>query len=204
MKFSTPRLSFVAIVERLRGMFNLNDSRWGRADEAQSPAGSVPDAPANPQEPSPAGRPEVKPDTRPDVPPPNNPANDRPSGGQRPGTNAGPPDLDELWRDFNRKLNGWIGSGKRGGGARGTGSLLPPDFKNIQIGGGVIAAVLVLIWLATLCALSTDCIAADTAVMAAVRTWCCAASWCAPARWSPAPAAGGMWAGGPLPPPCAL
>ena len=149
MKFSTPRLSFVAIVERLRGMFNLNDSRWGRADEAQSPAGSVPDAPANPQEPSPAGRPEVKPDSRPDVPPPNNPANDRPSGGQRPGTNAGPPDLDELWRDFNRKLNGWIGSGKRGGGARGTGSLLPPDFKNIQIGGGVIAAVLVLIWLAT-------------------------------------------------------
>ena len=149
MKFLTPSLSFVAIVGRLRGMFNLNDSRWGRADEGKSPSGSAPDASANPQEPSPGGRPEAKPDTRPDVPPPNNPANDRPSAGQRPGANAGPPDLDELWRDFNRKLNGWMGGGKRGAGARGTGGLLPPDFKNIQIGGGVIAAVLVLIWLAT-------------------------------------------------------
>ena len=149
MKFLTPTLSFVAIVGRLRGMFNLNDSRWGRADEGKSPSGSAPDASANPQEPSPGGRPEAKPDTRPDVPPPNNPGNDRPSVGQRPGANAGPPDLDELWRDFNRKLNGWMGGGKRGGGARGTGGLLPPDFKNIQIGGGVIAAVLVLIWLAT-------------------------------------------------------
>ena len=149
MKFSMPRLSFVEILGRLRGMFNLNDSRWGRADEAKSPSGSAPDASANPQEPSPGGRPEAKPDTRPDVPPPNNPGNDRPSAGQRPGANAGPPDLDELWRDFNRKLNGWMGGGKRGAGARGTGGLLPPDFKNIQIGGGVIAAVLVLIWLAT-------------------------------------------------------
>ena len=150
MKFLTPTLSFVAIVGRLRGMFNLNDSRWGRADEAKSPSGSAPDASANPQEPSPEGRPEVKPDTRPDVPPPNNPANDRPSAGQRPNTNGGPPDLDELWRDFNRKLNGWMAGGKRGGGGgRGAGGLLPPDFKNIQIGGGVIAAVLVLIWLAT-------------------------------------------------------
>jgi membrane protease subunit HflK len=149
MKFSTSTLSFVAIVGRLRGMFNLNDSRWGRSDEAKSPSGSAPDASANPQEPSPGGRPEAKPDTRPDVPPPNNPGNDRPSAGQRPGANAGPPDLDELWRDFNRKLNGWMGGGKRGGGARGPGGLLPPDFKNIQIGGGVIAAVLVLIWLAT-------------------------------------------------------
>ncbi len=149
MKFSTPTLSFVAIVGRLRGMFNLNDSRWGRSDEAKSPSGSAPDASANPQEPAPGGRPEAKPDTRPDVPPPNNPGNERPSAGQRPGANAGPPDLDELWRDFNRKLNGWMGAGKRGGGGRGTGGLLPPDFKNIQIGGGVIAALLVLIWLAT-------------------------------------------------------
>ena len=149
MKFSMPRLSFVGIVERLRGMFNLNDSRWGRSDEGKSPSGSAQHGPANPQEPSPQGRPDVKPDTRPEAPPPHNPANDRPSAGQRPGANAGPPDLDELWRDFNRKLNGWMGGGKRGGGGRGTGSPLPPDFKNIQIGGGLIVAVLVLIWLAT-------------------------------------------------------
>ena len=148
MKFSMPTLSFVGIVGRLRGMFNLNDSRWGRSDDAKSPAGSSPDGASNPQDP--AGRPDGKPDTRPEAPPPNNPANDRPSAGQRPGANAGPPDLDELWRDFNRKLNGWMGGVKRGGGGgRGTGSPIPPDFKNIQIGGGLIAGVLLLIWLAT-------------------------------------------------------
>ena len=31
------------------------------------------------------------------------------------GRNQGPPDLDELWRDFNRKLGGLFG-GKGGGG----------------------------------------------------------------------------------------
>jgi len=149
MKFSMPRLSFVGVVGRLRGMFNLNDSRWGRSDDSKSPAGSAQDGSANPQEPSPQGRPDVKPDTRPEAPPSHQTSNDRPSAGQRNGANAGPPDLDELWRDFNRKLNGWMGGGKRGGGGRGTGSPLPPDFKSMQIGGGLIVAVVVLIWLAT-------------------------------------------------------
>ena len=40
--------------------------------------------------------------------------------GQRPqGPNQGPPDLDELWRDFNRKLGGLLGG--KGGGNRGGG-----------------------------------------------------------------------------------
>ncbi len=39
--------------------------------------------------------------------------------GQGPGR---PPDLDELWRDFNRKLNGLFGRGRGGGG----GGLRPP------------------------------------------------------------------------------
>ena len=145
MKFLMPRLSFVGIVERLRGMFNLNDSRWGRADDPK-PSNGGSDSPAAPQEP--AGRPESKPDVRPESPGASHPANDRPGPTPRPSTNAGPPDLDELWRDFNRKLNGWMGGGKRGG-PRGPGTPLPPDFKNVQIGGGLIAAVLVLIWLAT-------------------------------------------------------
>ena len=33
------------------------------------------------------------------------------------GRNDGPPDLDELWRDFNRKLSGLFGG--KGGGPRG-------------------------------------------------------------------------------------
>jgi modulator of FtsH protease HflK len=36
------------------------------------------------------------------------------------GRNEGPPDLDELWRDFNRKLNGLFGG--KGGGSKGGGT----------------------------------------------------------------------------------
>jgi membrane protease subunit HflK len=63
--------------------------------------------------------------------------------------NDGPPDLDELWRDFNRKLSGLFG---RGGPGRPAGEERPggpfrPDFKSAGIGAGLIAAVVVLIWL---------------------------------------------------------
>ena len=34
---------------------------------------------------------------------------------QKPRPSAGPPDLDELWRDFNRKLGGLFGGMKPGG-----------------------------------------------------------------------------------------
>ena len=69
--------------------------------------------------------------------------------------NDGPPDLDELWRDFNRKLSGLFG-GKGGGGARpspdaggggGGGSPYQPDFKSAGIGVGLIGVVALLIWL---------------------------------------------------------
>jgi modulator of FtsH protease HflK len=70
--------------------------------------------------------------------------------------NDGPPDLDELWRDFNRKLSGLFG-GKGGGPGRpnpddrgsggGGGGSFQPDFKSAGIGAGLIAVVAVLIWL---------------------------------------------------------
>lgn len=69
------------------------------------------------------------------------------------GRNDGPPDLDELWRDFNRKLGGLFG-GKGGGGQRpsgppddGGGSNFQPDMKSAGIGAGLIAGVVALIWL---------------------------------------------------------
>ncbi|MCB1996363.1 MAG: FtsH protease activity modulator HflK [Burkholderiaceae bacterium] len=70
------------------------------------------------------------------------------------GRNEGPPDLDELWRDFNRKLGGLFGGrGPRGGhngGERppggGGGPLQPPDMKSAGIGVGLIGGVLLLIW----------------------------------------------------------
>ncbi len=63
------------------------------------------------------------------------------------GRNDGPPDLDELWRDFNRKLSGMFGgrpNGPTGGSSGGT-----PDMKGAGIGAGLIAGVVVLGWLAS-------------------------------------------------------
>lgn len=71
---------------------------------------------------------------------------------QRPqGPNQGPPDLDELWRDFNRKLGGLFG-GKGGGGGSGMGGGqggFNPSPKTTGIGVGLIAGVVALIWLGT-------------------------------------------------------
>jgi membrane protease subunit HflK len=128
--------------QRARGMFNLNDPRWGRDDDNKTP----PD--------------ESKPEAgRDDVPPVRPPAPNRPQG-QGQGPNQGPPDLDELWRDFNRKLGGLFGGAKNagqrvrgngglgGGGSGGPGGF-QPDMKSAGIGIGLIAGVAVLIWLGT-------------------------------------------------------
>ncbi|MCU0967707.1 MAG: FtsH protease activity modulator HflK [Rubrivivax sp.] len=71
------------------------------------------------------------------------------------GRNDGPPDLDELWRDFNRKLTGLFGGkgvppgGRRPGGDDGSGGgpSFQPDMKSAGIGAGLIAGVSALIWL---------------------------------------------------------
>jgi membrane protease subunit HflK len=68
------------------------------------------------------------------------------------GRPQGPPDLDELWRDFNRKLSGLLsGKGGRGGGSNdgpgSSGGGTPPEFKGAGLGAGLIAAVAGLIWL---------------------------------------------------------
>lgn len=62
------------------------------------------------------------------------------------GRNDGPPDLDELWRDFNRKLSGLFG-GRSGGPSSGNGSGGSPDMKGAGIGIGLIAGVVALGWL---------------------------------------------------------
>jgi modulator of FtsH protease HflK len=80
--------------------------------------------------------------------------------------NDGPPDLDELWKDFNRKLTGLFG-GKGGGRptppkrpngpngpngpnedpSGGGGSPFQPDMKSAGIGVGLIGGVALLLWL---------------------------------------------------------
>ena len=62
------------------------------------------------------------------------------------GRNDGPPDLDELWRDFNRKLSGLFG-GRPGGPAGTGGNGGSPDMKGAGIGIGLIALVVALIWI---------------------------------------------------------
>ena len=108
-------LPWAGLKGRIRGMFNLNDPRWGRGDDNGQKS----------------------------------------EGGPPKGPNQGPPDLDELWRDFNRKLGGLFGGkGKRpdnnggfGGGDGGGG--FQPDMRSAGIGAIVVAAVVVLIWLGT-------------------------------------------------------
>jgi membrane protease subunit HflK len=67
------------------------------------------------------------------------------------GRNDGPPDLDELWRDFNRKLSGlFSGRGSRrgnGGADSGGGPNFQPNLKSAGVGAALIGGVIVLIWL---------------------------------------------------------
>ena len=69
------------------------------------------------------------------------------------GRNDGPPDLDELWRDFNKKLNGLFG-GKGSGNnppprrdpGEGGGPSFQPDMKSAGIGMGLIGFVVLVVW----------------------------------------------------------
>ncbi len=128
--------SLDVLAGRIRGMFNLNDPRWGRGDDKSSQDGDGNDG-----------------DRRPEPPrsqPPRNTNNG--NGGNKP--NQGPPDLEELWRDFNRKLGGLFGGARgsnsgNGGGSSGGGGNYQPDMKSTGVGLGLIGGVLVLIWLGT-------------------------------------------------------
>ena len=130
MKLHLPAFRGAFLPGRIRGMFNLNDPRWGRDDETSA------DNTKLPPRPEPA-----------DKPP--NPLTSGERDNKRSPT-QGPPDLDELWRDFNRKLGGLFGgSGRGGSGGKGSGGGFQPDMKNAGVGAGLIAGVVVLIWLGT-------------------------------------------------------
>ena len=114
---------------RVLGAFNLNDGRWGRDESSQNKPDNHNSTPPDENKP-------------PQQPPPNN---NRPTGN-------GPPDLDELWRDFNKKLSGFFGSPKKGGGGGEPPVGGKPPSLNFNIGKygiGAIFAVIVAIWLST-------------------------------------------------------
>jgi modulator of FtsH protease HflK len=57
----------------------------------------------------------------------------------------GPPDLEEMWRDFTRKLSSFFGLGKKGGGDPGNG--FQPDARSAGVGVGLVALIVVVVWL---------------------------------------------------------
>jgi len=66
-----------------------------------------------------------------------------PQWGKR-GGGDGPPDLDEMWRNFNKKLNNIFGR-RRGGQEPGE----PPTFRQVGGGIGLLAMVVIIGWLAS-------------------------------------------------------
>jgi modulator of FtsH protease HflK len=147
MNLNLRAIEWTSLTQRFKaatlGMFNLNDSKWGRGDDKSNgesadnklpPSSSDADKPAAPLQNN---------SNKPNKP------------------NAGPPDLDELWRDFSQKLTGLLGGAKNKGrpqpgnnnsnnsGGDNGGGGFQPDMKSAGIGAGLIVAVLALIWLGT-------------------------------------------------------
>lgn len=131
MKLTAIRTKNRDFMSWLRVVLNLNDSRWGRGDDKQEP-------------PSTEGGPKPESDI-------DRPSNQPGSYGRPPKNTAqsGPPDLDELWRDFNRKLGGLFSGGQKPPAGNGGGGGFQPDMKNAGIGAGLIIGVVALIWLGT-------------------------------------------------------
>ena len=92
MNFQNRSSRFASLRTFVQGMFNLNDPRWGRGEDKGDDA-------HRPEDRGSAG-----PERRP--------------GPGGPGQSS---DLDELWRDLNRRLSGFFGGGS-GGGLKGGGS----------------------------------------------------------------------------------
>ncbi len=78
-----------------------------------------------------------------------------PQWGNRGGGKDGPPDLDELWRRFNQRLNGMFGGkGRQGGGQDGgdSGGRRPGLPGNLRLPGGgigLIAGIALAVWMAS-------------------------------------------------------
>lgn len=138
MHFHIPSFSLTPLRARIQGMFNLNDTRWGRGADA----GEGPDTTAPAAQPPAAPGPNEAAPAQPHVPPPAAP---------RPAVSgaSGPPDLDDLWRDFSQKINQIFGKPQGPtppGGGKPAGS--GPDFFN-RIGLGVALGAAALVWLGT-------------------------------------------------------
>jgi membrane protease subunit HflK len=111
----------VSLFRKIGVKFSLNDPQWGRGSQNDNRENQ------------------------------NNGSN----GDKRPekpsGNNDGPPDLDQLWRDFNQRIAGLLGRKGGGGsdGGNGGGGFNRGDVKGAGIGVGVIAVIVAFLWLAS-------------------------------------------------------
>ncbi len=70
-----------------------------------------------------------------------------PQWGKR-GNSGGPPDLDEIWRNVNRRINELLG--RRGGDGDGGGDSGGPPRRGLALGGaGLLVALVLVVWLAS-------------------------------------------------------
>jgi membrane protease subunit HflK len=65
------------------------------------------------------------------------------------GGNEGPPDLDEMWRNFNQKLNRIFGRRRSPAGGGGAGGGEPPNLRALGGGMGLLVALILVVWLAS-------------------------------------------------------
>jgi modulator of FtsH protease HflK len=71
--------------------------------------------------------------------------------GRRPKGDEGPPDLDEVWRDFNNKLGSLFGRRGNGNGRPNPNSVpsAPPSPRRLRIGIVLAIVVLIVLWLSS-------------------------------------------------------
>ncbi len=124
----TIRQTLHKVGDYFRGFFSVNDPGWG--NNYQAPKGDK-----DPKE----GGDQAQP-------------NQSPQGNRRP--ENGPPDLDDLWRDFNDKLNNLFGGKKRpsGGGQPPSGGGRKPPQLNVEGFNPKVASlgalvIVTLVWL---------------------------------------------------------
>lgn len=77
-----------------------------------------------------------------------NQGNDDKRGDRNRDDNQGPPDLEDVWRDFNQRLAGMFGGKRRGGGS---GGPQMPQLSSKEFSGGIWALIILafIIWLAS-------------------------------------------------------
>ena len=70
-----------------------------------------------------------------------------PQWGRGGGKNQGPPDIDELMRNFSQKINSLFG--RKGGGGDKDGAPGGPGFAQVGGGAGILVGLVFLVWLAS-------------------------------------------------------